>query len=217
METLYQSDDAIRVACLDLPAEVACLLTALERIATDLSWQPGDQLRAYQHTALHLAVWVGEELAGGLQVVLGAGEADMPSRRVWPEAGTDGTATAHVTILALEKKYRGRPGLFGLLCVELWRCCRAANAQQIVIEATPPTLRLYRRLGWPLRIIGELRPHWGEECYLCAMGVREVADALAAKAERARSYRVLVNQAHRGPVVRAASCVKPSLTGTAGG
>ena len=60
-------------------------------------------------------------------------------------------------------------------------------------------LRLYRRLGWPLTIIGELRLHWGEKCYLCSMGVREVADALASKAERASSYRLLVDQAHRGP------------------
>lgn len=222
METLFESDrepsseGETKVVALAPGAEVDALIGFFARIATELSWQPGDQLRAHQHTALHLAVWVGEELAGGLQVVMRAGEADMPYRRVWPEAGTAGTATAHVTILALEKKFRGRPGLFGPLCVELWRCCRAANAQQIVIEATPPTLRLYRRLGWPLRIIGGLRPHWGEECYLCAMGVREVAEALAAKAERACSYRVLVNQAHRGPLVRAASSVKPSLTGTAG-
>lgn len=228
MDTLFESDrepssdgepsngGETKVVALAPGAEVDALIEFFARIAAELSWQPGDQLGVYQDAALHLAVWVGEELAGGLQVVMGAGEAGMPYRRVWPEAGRDETATAHVTILALEKRFRGQPGLFGPLCVELWRCCRAANVERIVIEATPPTLRLYRRLGWPLKIIGGLRPHWGEECYLCAMGVREVADALAARAERASSYRVLVDQAHRGPLVRAASSVKPSLTGTAG-
>jgi len=211
VETLYQFEDTVRVVRLTSPNDVTVLRVALERIAAELSWQPGDQLQAYQAAALHLAVRVGEELAGGLQVVLGAGEADLPYRSVWSEVEVAGTAAAHVTILALERKYRGRPGLFGPLCVELWRCCIDRNIGQIVIEATPPTLRLYRRLGWPLRIIGDLRPHWGEECYLCCMGVREVADALAGKAERACSYRALVEQARRG-LPAGPSLIGPSLT-----
>jgi len=197
VETLYQSEDTIRVVRLTSLAEVTRLRAVLERIAAELSWQPGDQLCAYQDTALHLAVRVGRELAGGLQVVMSVGGTGLSYRLVWPEVEATGTATAHVTMLALEKQYRGRPGLFGPLCVELWRCCTDRGIEQIVIEATPPTLRLYRRLGWPLRIIGSLRLHWGEECYLCAMGVREVADALAEKAERALSYRLLVDQAYR--------------------
>jgi ribosomal protein S18 acetylase RimI-like enzyme len=185
VETLYQSEDTIRVVRLTSLAEVTRLRAVLERIAAELSWQPGDQLCAYQDTALHLAVRVGRELAGGLQVVMSVGGTGLSYRLVWPEVEATGTATAHVTMLALEKQYRGRPGLFGPLCVELWRCCTDRGIEQIVIEATPPTLRLYRRL------------HWGEECYLCAMGVREVADALAEKAERALSYRLLVDQAYR--------------------
>ena len=66
-----------------------------------------------------------------------------------------------------------------------------------MLEATPSTLRLYRRLGWPLEVVGELRMHWGEECYLCRMDVQEVAAALAAKARKSDTYRVLVEQAHQ--------------------
>lgn len=197
MQTLFEACGEAQVVSLAPGAETDALLGSFGRIAAELGWQPGDQLWAYQDVALHLAVRVGEELAGGLQVVMGSGEDDLPYRRVWPEVGA-GAATAHVTILALEKECRGRPGLFGPLCVELWRCCDARRMERIVIEATPPMLRLYQRLGWPLRIIGDLRPHWGEECYLCCMGVQEVADALAGKAERARSYRALVDQARCG-------------------
>jgi len=214
VEVLFEACGEAEVVALAPGAETDALIGSFERIAAELAWQPGGQLRAYQGDALHLAVRVGEELAGGLQVVLEAGEADLPYRRVWPEVEVAEAATAHVTILALEKQYRGRPGLFGPLCVELWRCCRARNIERIVIEATPPTLRLYRRLGWPLRIIGDLRPHWGEECYPCAMGVQEVADALAGKAERACSYRALVDQAHRG-LPAGPPLIGPSLTGIA--
>ena len=210
MEVLFETDGGTRVVALAPGAETDALVGFFERVAAELSWQPGDQLRACQDGARHLAVTVGPEMVGGLQVVMGKGNA-LPSRRVWPEAEIGEATAAHVTILALGKEYRGHPHLFGPLCVELWRWCAAGGAEQIVIEATPPTLRLYRRLGWPLRIIGDLRPHWGEDCYLCAMGVWEVADSLAAKAERARSYRSLVDQAHRarptGPPI-----VGPSLT-----
>ena len=213
METLYEMDGEIKVAALAPGAETDALIGLFERVAGELSWQPEGQLRACLDSAWHLGILAGEELAGGLQAVSGKGDA-LPSRRVWPEVETGGAATAHVTILALERQYRGRPRLFGCLCVELWRRCVATGMGQIVIEATPPTLRLYRRLGWPLRIIGDLRPHWGEECYLCCMGVQAVGDALAAKAERSGSYRALVDQAYRdlpgGP-----SPIRPSLTGTA--
>lgn len=73
METLYQSEDAVRVVRLTSPVEVEKFLTTLERIAVELSWCPGDQLRAFQDTALHLAVLVDGDMAGGLQVVVGAG------------------------------------------------------------------------------------------------------------------------------------------------
>ena len=113
MELLVETCGEAKVVALAPGAEADALIGIFERIAAELAWQPGDQLRAYQDAALHLAVRVGEELAGGLQVVMGTGEADLPYRRVWPEVETDGTATAHVTILALEKPYRGGPDCSG--------------------------------------------------------------------------------------------------------
>ena len=60
--------------------------------------------------------------------------------------------------------------------MELWRSCEAQGITELWLEATPPTLAVYRRLGFPLKVVGELRTHWGEDCYLCRMGVAEVAD-----------------------------------------
>ena len=139
---------------------------------------------------------------------MGAG---FRSRTVWPEVELgDETGAAHVTILALKEAYRGRCGLFWPLCVELWRLCRRQDVRTLLLEATPPTLRLYRRLGWPLEIVGDLRRHWGEDCYLCGMDVRAVAETLTEKALRAETYRDLVAQAYLG------NADPPALTGRAG-
>ena len=77
------------------------------------------------------------------------------------------------------------------------------------MEATPATLKLYQRLGWPLEIIGDLRPHWGEGCYLCRMDVQDVAAALALKAQKSQTYRLLVEQAYRPGV----TACRPEMTG----
>lgn len=209
MRTLFEADmeGGLRnsVALLTEPEEVGRLLSLFEAIASELGWQPGEQLWTYRACAAHLAAIVDGKIVGGLQAAIAAELSELPYKRVWPEVGI-GMSSLHVTILALERQYRGRSRLFGSLCVELWRWCVARNVRQIVIEATPPTLRLYQRIGWPLEIIGGLRAHWGEECYLCRMDVEQVAEALVRKASRSISHRALVEQAYRDRAM-------PPLTG----
>ena len=71
----------------------------------------------------------------------------------------------------------------------------------LFIEVTPRVLPLYRRLGWPLTIVGERRIHWGEECYLCTLGLPDVARVLLEKAEHSAYYRQIVAQAFRVTMV----------------
>ncbi len=195
MKMLYRTQD-VCVVLLSLPGEVDRLLSVFERIAAELSWQPGNQLCDSRETAQHLAVLVGKETVGGLQVVAGA-EDSLPFRRVWPEVEIGADSAAHVTILALARECRGRPGLFWPLCVELWRWCNAQGIETILMEATPPTLRVYCRMGWPLEVVGELRQHWGEDCFLCRASVRQIEQAIVERAENSDAYRALVAQGYR--------------------
>ena len=198
MNRLFQISQNAQVAALTELPESQLLIEVLEDIARQLGWQPGQQLHTCPPNAQHLAVLVGEEIVGGLQFMAASPAGLFAFRQVWPEAEIgDPAATIHITIMALREEYRGRFGLFWPLCVELWRHCGSHGIRSIVLEATPSTLRLYRRLGWPLEVVGELRMHWGEECYLCRMDVQEVAAALAAKAKKSDTYRVLVEQAHQ--------------------
>jgi hypothetical protein len=180
-------------------ADSAQLLDVLESIAGELSWQPGQQLRSYASTAIHFAAYVNGVLAGGLQLVPATLCKTLPCELVWPEVSLPSRAeTAHISIMAVHREYRGSAGLMWPLCVAMWRYCVAHCITDITLEVTPKTYHLYRRLGWPLEIVGELRPHWGDDlCYLCRMGAIEVAGAMLLKAPRSAAYRDIVGQMSR--------------------
>ena len=194
---------------LTAPNEIACLLEQLERIAVELLWQPADQIRAYADRAIHIVAVEGDKTAGGLQVIVNRQSSEntpslvnseassLPCLNVWPEVIIGEQPAAHITILALEREYRGHPGLFWPLCVELWRWCHAGGICTLFLEATPATMRVYQRMGWPLEIVGELRPHWGEDCYLCRTDIRQMEEEISRRASRSARYRAFLEQAHR--------------------
>ena len=197
MNTLLHTDH-IEVALLEQGKEVQELLILFQHVAEELTWQPGEFLCSASPSSAHLAGFVGGQLAGGIQIVIQNEEGHLPCQRVWQELEfTKEECLGHVTIMALAPEFRGCPGLFWSLCVELWRYCVAHRIEGIVLETTPRMFHLYRRIGWPLQVIGELRRHWGEDCYLCKMQTIEVAGSLLVKALRSQWYQELVCQACR--------------------
>lgn len=196
--------DQADVMALTEPDEQERLIALFERIATMEGWQPEDALRRYGQRSVYLAALLNGGMQGGVQLVLPDASGGLPGRDVWPEIDQTGEGTAaHVAVLALLPQARGHVSLFGRLCVELWRTCRALGVQTLWLEATPGTLRVYRRLGWPLEVVGELRKHWGEECCLCRMGVEAVSQALRQKALRSASCQEWVRLADRDSLLNA--------------
>jgi hypothetical protein len=213
MQTRYESEQGVQVVVLTALEEVEALVRLFEAVAREEGWQPGDGLRASADRSLYFALRSDGTLTGGLQLVSPDAAGRLPCQELWPELqiGERG-GVAHVAILALRKEFRGSGGLFWRLTVELWRHCRAARISELFLEVTPRVLPLYRRLGWPLALRGPLRTHWGEDCYLCSLGVREVADALAAKAARSETYRRILARAYREPI----TCGEAATLGSSG-
>ncbi len=188
----------VRVVRLTRPEEIETLVHLFEEVANSEGWQPEGALRLHQKRSVYLAMLVQGELAGGLQLVLTSAGNTLPYQTLWQEV-TIGTSRrcAHVLVLALAERFRGRSFLFWPLVIEMWRFCVGAGIAILFLEVTPRVLPLYRRLGWPLVIQGALRRHWGEECFLCTLGINEVAQALLQRAERSDSYRRILAQAFR--------------------
>ncbi len=189
---LKQRNDGASVK-LCTPTEAVHLVGLLEQIAAELSWQPGQQLRSYAPQAVHFAAYAGGLLAGGMQLVPAALCTTLPCELVWPEVKLPRRAeTAHISIMALCREQRGTAKLLWPLCIAMWRYCAANGITDISLEVTPKLYQLYKRLGWPLEIVGDLRLHWGEPCLLCRMGAVDVAGAMVIKATRSPAYRSIV-------------------------
>lgn len=187
-----------RVASLEAAGEAEPLIALFESIAHEQGWKSQTQLRAYPDSSIYLGLYVNDELAGGLQLVRGGTKEGLPCLTVWPELDLEHRSdVADIALLALSSEHRGHKQLFWLLCIEMWRVCRERGIGELWAEVTPSKLALYRRLGWPLQIAGELRPHWGEECYPCRMTIEEAAARMQEKAQSSASYQALLQQAYR--------------------
>jgi hypothetical protein len=210
-----EAGSGIRVVRLTEAEEVEALVCRLEGVAAAEGWQPGGALRHWLDRSVYFALELEGQEAGGLQLVLPDGAGTLPCQALWPEVpvGPAG-GCAHVAILALEEAFRGEGRLFWPLVVEMWRYCAGAGMTALFLEVTPRVLPLYQRLGWPLQIQGELRRHWGEDCYLCTLGVPEVAEALLRRGEHSSYYRQIVAQAFR-LTLPAREWLQPNAIGTA--
>lgn len=190
-----------RSAGLDDLQSVEALLRLFEGIAFEEGWQPGGAIRLWKGRSIYFVLEVDGHLAGGLQLVQAAPSSQsptLPCQSVWPEVSIFENA-AHIAILALMEQHRGQEQglLFWRLGVEMWRWCVGEGIGTLYIEVTPRVLPIYQRLGWPLRICGEKRLHWGEDCYLCTLGIPAVAETILRRAENSSYYRQIVAQAFR--------------------
>ena len=174
-----------RVASLDAAGEAEPLIALFESIAHEQGWKSDAQLLAYPSSSIYLGLYVDDELAGGLQLVRGGTQEGLPCLTVWPELPLHRRSdVADIALLALDLKYRGHTKvLFALLWNHILRVCQENGIAELWAEVAPFNLPLYRRLGWPLEVMSELRPHWGEECYPCRIEVEEAANKMQKKAQ----------------------------------
>ena len=177
--------NGVRVVRLSAPKEIEELVRLFEDVAQKEGWQPSGALRLWLERSVYFALELNGQLIGGLQMVRPDPMGMLPSQSLWPEVqiGSPGRCN-HIAVLALQDAFRGQPLLFWRLVVEMWRYCVGEGLTTLLIEVTPRVLPLYQRLGWPLEIRGELRRHWGEDCYLCTLGIPEVAEALLRRMEQ---------------------------------
>ena len=156
--------------------EVTPLVDMFLQIAREEKWQPGDALGAYCDGSAYVGLYLADTPVGGIQMVLPSSRGVWwPSRDIWPECEPVGRSdVGHVMIMGLRKEYRGHKELFWRMCAQLWRTCIERGITEVWLEATPSTLRVYRRIGFPLEVIGSCRLHWNEPCVLCRMTIEGV-------------------------------------------
>jgi hypothetical protein len=180
----------LTLARLTTPQEVTALLVLFAGIAQEEGWLPGDALSAVPDRAVHFALLDGDDLIGGLQIVVPAADGLLPCHSVWPDVALP-AATAHVAIIGVQAAHRGRIELFWMLCQAMWCFCADHRITAVVLEATPKMVTLYRRIGLPLQVVGELRMHWGEPCHLTSVDIVAVAGSVVMRARHSDLFRLI--------------------------
>ncbi len=159
----------LRTSQLDTEAETQDLVGLFTTVADTQGWQSGDDLPAFTRQSIHWAVWNDGDLLGGLRLTFD-GPLGFPFERVWPDHRVEArTQTADISLLCLTGDSRHYFSSFWLCCVEMIRYCNQNGIVYLYAEIPPDRLASYRRLGWNFEVTGDLRPHWGEDCYLCRM------------------------------------------------
>ena len=196
METALTFEDNVTIVTLTHEEAIEALLRLFEQVAVEQGWQSGNQLRAYSEQSIYFAVTINGDLVGGVQLVVGSTNGLLPCLTVWPELGLSGrTNVTDLALIAFLSEYRGKCALFWRVLVEVWRYCHQQGINELWMEITPRILKLYRKLGWPLEVMGPLRHHWGEECYPCMVDVQELEDLFIGKARQSSFYQELLAQA----------------------
>ena len=204
MKAAFQREEATAgdtVVSVLSPRQAEPLLALFESVARQESWQPGGQIRAYREHSVYFATSVGEELAGGLHLVLGGTDV-LPVLTVWPELCLQRRKdVADVALVALTPSLRARHDLLWQLFLTMWRWCADNDIAELWAEIPVANLPLYNRLGWNLYVAGPERLHWGEVCYPCRVGIGELEDGFAKMARTSAAYRRRLEQARKKPAV----------------
>jgi hypothetical protein len=199
MLPLWKDADAgIRVVRLEEHEEIEALVNVFQDVVAEKGWQPEGALSLYRDWSFYFGLEVRGQFAGGLQLELPDATGSLSCQSIWPEVNIGPShRCAHVTILALNRAFRGQGRLFWHVVVEMWRYCVGKGINRLFIEVSPRILPLYLRLGWPLQAQGEARLHWGAPTYLRTLGIPEVAEAILRRAEHSPYYQQIIAQAFR--------------------
>lgn len=192
--------EIIQPVCVELPmpqwvcdiSDVESVLGLFREISCEQQWQPGTYLDTAPDNSEHLAIVIGGIVVGGLQAVFADKAGKLPYLHVWPEVIVP-KSSAHVTILGVRPECRGKADMFWSLVCELWSLGTDRGIECYLLEATPPMLSIYRRMGLPLEVIGELRMHWGEPCYLTKVDPIAFAGGVVIRARKSAIFNNRLN------------------------
>ena len=136
----------------------------------------------FDDDATHIVGWDGERLAVVARAVFPAPGRPLPTEagfalKIEP-AGQVVDWSRHIVARAYtDRQHRLFAGLLG----RSWLEVRARGYARVCGNVTPAMIRVYRRVGIRLTILGPARPYWGEERYPVLFDVEGSVPSLLAR------------------------------------
>lgn len=171
-----------------------------DTLAAEPGWSPpAGALDAYPRHARYVIHRDRAGIRGAILLVRGNADEGLPILDVWPELPLRGRRdVAELSVLALDRRARGRGLAFLPLAAETWRYCRQRGIVELWAELEPRTLAGYGRFGWPFEVAGPPREYWGALHYPCRLSLAAAEAAFVERAKRSSAYADAVRQALRG-------------------
>lgn len=169
-------------------------------MASEPGWSlPVGALDAYPRHARYLIHRDRAGVRGAILLVCGNADEGLPILEVWPELPLrERRDVAELSVLALDRRARGRGSAFLPLAAEAWRHCRRRGIAELWAELEPRALAGYGRFGWPFEVAGPPREFWGALHYPCRMSLAAAGAAFVERARHSSAYADAVRQALRG-------------------
>jgi len=182
-----------------LSAEASQAKRFLTDVAAEQGWLPPEgAIDGYPANSVYFLHSADERVVGAVKAVMGNDNEGLPILDVWPEFDLRGREdVAELSILALAKDSRGHGRSFLPLSAELWRHCALEGVSEVWAELEPRMVAIYRRFGWPMEVMGELREYWGDPLYPCRVGIKEAVLAYRDKARTLSAYEAALLQFER--------------------
>lgn len=188
----------ISVGIADSGADRETVRALFRSVAAEKGWAPGGDLGEPEGESAIVAALCDGLLAGGVEVRMPDLDGHLSVVATWPElAGLRCPRPAELVLIAVAPEFRAVPGLLWALCAETWRACDRRGVSDLLTAVPPRNLPLYRRLGWCPEIVGPERPHWGEPCLPCRIGIGEARAEFERRAERSAGHALAVRIALR--------------------
>jgi N-acyl-L-homoserine lactone synthetase len=134
---------------------------------------------AFDDHALQIGAWEGVELVGTTRLVPPHAGCRLPVEEAF---GVELTRRGHVIDMGrtCRKPAIRDPGqrIFWGLLAKSWLESRALGFTEICGCFSSSVIRLYRRFGFQIEILGEARTHWGEERFPVLIRPAEFVDVL---------------------------------------
>lgn len=141
--------------------ETRPLIALMYAVADERGWTVERHLDDYLEHSVFFAARRGDELLGGIKLVLGNPDG-LPVNEGWPETNLVGrTDVADLSLLAMRREDRGNFFVMGSLCAAMWRYCLDHGVRELWAELPVRNFGIYRRFGFPFEKMGEPRIYWG--------------------------------------------------------
>jgi len=206
------NDERIGLARAGEAAEARRFLDGM--MAAEPGWSPpAGALDAYPRHARYVIHRDRAGVRGAVKLVRGNADEGLPILEVWPELPLRGRRdVAELSVLALDRRARGRGSAFLSLAAETWRYCHRRGIVEIWAELEPRALAGYGRFGWPFEVAGPPRDYWGALHRPCRMSLAAAGTAFVERAKRSSAYADAVRQALRGAGLPDGHRVRRSLS-----